>query len=348
MPRQFVQEQAVYCRKAILAIVIVVDVAASNLLAADSAPAPDAVKAAITRSIALLERGTAGSVEQRKCFTCHNQAVPVLALVEARKRGFAIDKGNLDRQIQHTVAYLARGRKDYLEGRGQGGKVVTAGYALWTLEAAGWNSDDTTSAVTDFLLQYQQQESHWKHPGKRPPSSGSDFTTTYVALRGLAAFGTKTQKPKIEARAATVSKWLLNETPADTEDRVFRLRALPLVGGNEQEVRSAVKDLIDSQRADGGWAQMAKMDSDAYATGTVLVALLAADGHSEDAPAIGRGVQYLIDTQLPDGTWRVASRAEPFQTYYESGFPHGTDQFISITATSWSTLALLLALPDSP
>ena len=59
-----------------------------------------------------------------------------------------------------------------------------------------------------------------------------------------------------------------------------------------------------------------------------------------------RGIRYLLNTQLDDCTWHVATRAKPFQKYFESGFPHGKDQFISAYATGWSTKALLLALDE--
>ena len=55
------------------------------------------------------------------------------------------------------------------------------------------------------------------------------------------------------------------------------------------------------------------------------------------------GVAYLVKTQLSDGTWLVKSRSKPFQTYFESGFPHGKDQFISIAGSCWATTALILA-----
>ena len=320
----------------------------SSLSANDSVPSPDVIRAAINKSIPLLEKGTKGSVEQRQCFTCHNQAVPVLALAEVRKRGFTIDEKNFDTQLRHTSAHLDRGKKNYLDGRGQGGKVITAGYALWTLEAGGRVPDDTTAAVTSFLLEYQQDGTHWKHPGSRPPSSGSDFTTTYVALRGLATFGTEQQKPRIEARSQKIRKWLLRESPHDTEDRVFRLWALPYVDAGEDAIKLATSQLIDSQQDDGGWAQTSDMKSDAYATATVIVALLRAGGISTDHAVVRCGMRYLLRSQLDDGSWHVATRAKPFQTYFESGFPHGKDQFISITASSWSTLALVLTLPESP
>ena len=63
-------------------------------------------------------------------------------------------------------------------------------------------------------------------------------------------------------------------------------------------------------------------------------------------PAYRRGTQFLLKTQLADGSWFVQSRSLPVQAYFESGFPHGRSQFISCAATSWATMALgLTAAP---
>jgi squalene cyclase len=40
-----------------------------------------------------------------------------------------------------------------------------------------------------------------------------------------------------------------------------------------------------------------------------------------------KGVQYLLDTQRPDGLWFVRSGVFPLQAYFESGFPYGHDQW---------------------
>ena len=53
-----------------------------------------------------------------------------------------------------------------------------------------------------------------------------------------------------------------------------------------------------------------------------------------------RGVQYLLSTQYPDGSWYVRSRAAGFQPYFESGFPFKHDQWISAAATGWAAEAL--------
>ena len=139
--------------------------------------------------------------------------------------------------------------------------------------------------------------------------------------------------------------WLLATEAVETEDRVFRFRALPYVDADQEELDAARDGLISLQQTDGGWPQKSNMKSDAYATGSVLTALLRDGSKSTDA-VIQRGVDYLLESQLEDGSWHVVTRAKPFQPYFETGFPHDTDQFISTAATGWATIALALTLPD--
>ncbi len=313
---------------------------------AEEAPTADAVRAAVTKSIPLLELGAKGSLEQRKqCFTCHNQGLPIQALTVARTRGFKIDEEHMKTQVQFIADFLARNKANYLMGKGQGGQIDTAGYALWALDNGGRAPDETTAAVTEFLLQFQNDQEHWQPQSRRPPSEQSVFTSSFVALRGLKTFGTPEQKERIDARTARVTKWLLEARPEDTEDRVFRLRTLHLVGAPEADRQAASEELLKAQREDGGWAQLPDLSSDAYATGTVLVALHQAGGVAGDSAAYRKGLNYLISIQKPDGSWHVVSRSKPFQTHFESGYPHGKDQFISMAAAGWSTTALALSLP---
>ena len=72
-------------------------------------------------------------------------------------------------------------------------------------------------------------------------------------------------------------------------------------------------------------------------------ALHTAGGLRTDHPAYRDGLALLVKSQEPDGSWLVRSRSNPFQPYYESGFPHGKNQFISVAASGWATTALVLA-----
>ena len=68
--------------------------------------------------------------------------------------------------------------------------------------------------------------------------------------------------------------------------------------------------------------------------------------YATDHAVYRRGLEFLIKTQRADGSWFVKSRSRPFQPYFESGFPHGPDQFISAAATGWAVAALALACPS--
>jgi hypothetical protein len=304
---------------------------------------PQSLRSAVSRAIPLLQKGAVGHRENRTCFACHNQGIAVLALTTARDRGFEIDEAELKKQLEFIAEFLKSKRESFLEGKGTGGQVDTAGYALVTLAAGGWQPDETTSAVTEYLLLYQQDADRWRTGSKRPPSEASQFTTNYVGIAGLAAFTTPEQRERSDKRIAQVRNALSKETAKDTEDRVFRLKLLKAAGAPPAEIDAAAKELAATQRDDGGFRQLDDMDSDAYATGTALVALHQAGGMPASDPVYQRGLRYLLKTQLEDGSWHVKSRSNPFQAYFESGFPHGKDQFISCAASGWATMALALA-----
>lgn len=303
------------------------------------------IRAATDRSLPLLELASEGSANQRTCFTCHSQALPVFALAEAGRRGIHVSRDNLERQVQHTHDHLERGLKSYEAGRGQGGGVDTAGYALWTLEEGGRSPDNVTAAVVSWLLNTQHADGYWTRSSFRPPSEASNFTSSYLALRALAAFGNEEHSDAVEKASQSAARWLADAKPQDTEDQVFRLLGLNAVNADAEQIAAAARQLKSQQREDGGWSQLAEMESDAYATGTVLYALRHVGAIEVDDPTGNRAVQFLLNIQHPDGSWFVHSRSKPFQPYYETGFPHREDQFISTTATAWATLALLQSLP---
>jgi hypothetical protein len=317
-----------------------------SLLAARSGPAPEQIHAAVAKSVSLLEKSSAEYTVHRECFSCHHQALPIVALSLARPRGFAVSAEGLQKQLQFTADSLAKDRDNYRQGRGQGGQADTAGYALLALEMGGWKPDATTSAVAEYFLLRNKDSDYWKVSSRRPPSEASSFTTTYLAIRGLRAFGPPDERAADRIQRAR--RWLQTTPAKDTEDQVFRLGALKLVGAEDKDIRAATQELLQAQQPDGGWGQTTEMESDAYATGSALLMLHQAGDVPVTDPVYQRGLAFLVGAQQADGSWHVRSRSKPFQTYFESGFPHGKDQFISIAASSWATAALALAYPGRP
>ena len=311
------------------------------------APTPTVkeLRKAVESALPTLAKGAAGHAERKSCFACHNQATPMLAFSAAKARGFDLPADLPRSQAEHIVAFLEENRERFKDGRGTGGGSATAAYALFTLELAGHKPDEHTAAVVGYLLKTQADRDHWRTNARRPPTEESDFTTTYLAMRAQRVWGpaAKADGDRIAKRIKSAGAWMVKTPAKETEDRVFRLWGLKEANADAKEVAAAAWELLQKQRADGGWSQLDGGASDAYATGSALVALHEAGGLKADSPAYRAGVAYLVKSQRADGTWFVKSRSKPFQPYYESGFPYEKDQFISIAASGWATAALALA-----
>jgi len=314
---------------------------------ASDAPRPDEIRKAVNRAIPLLQQSLAEYPRHTTCFSCHHQGVGIFALATARSRGFNIDETGMLADARHTDADLRAALDGYRKGQGQPGGVTRAGYALFALQAFGAKPDELTGAVSGYLLKSSQDKGFWHAGSHRPPAEASDFTDTFLSIRALKNFGEAANKEAAVARIERARQWLEQAEPKDTEDRVFQLWGLKEAGSENAVVQRATQALLAEQREDGGWAQLPGAASDAYATSTVLSVLLQVGGISADDAACRRAVSYLLQNQQADGSWHVVTRSKPVQPYFESGFPHGKDQFISVAATGWATAALALALPQS-
>jgi len=174
----------------------------------------------------------------------------------------------------------------------------------------------------------------------RSPIEEGSIHRTALGLRTLQKLGFAGRKAEFAKRIEPATAWLAAARPKTTDDRAMQLVGLKWADWSADRLRPLGKELLAAQRADGGWAGNAYLPSDAYATGQVLYALREAGVVGAEDPARTRAVAYLIRTQAPDGSWHVRSRAPKFQPYFESGYPHGGDQWISAAGAAWAVMAL--------
>jgi hypothetical protein len=161
-------------------------------------------------------------------------------------------------------------------------------------------------------------------------------------MRALQLYSPNVEKAAYKRATQLAAAWLTNAQPRTEDDRSWLLLGLVWAGKNKGAIQKATRELLAVQRPDGGWSDLASIDSNAYATGKALVALHTAGVPVSD-PAYQRGVQYLMNSQFEDGSWFVRSRAAGIQPYFDNGFPHDVHQWVSAAATSWATMALTLA-----
>lgn len=327
-------------------ILLVLVSLAPALRAAQVTPVVE-LRAAVTKALPLIERSSAYALQERACFTCHHGGHPSLVLNDAWTRGFTINTNNFEDQLARAYAGLIEDRPRFKEGWSIAGTADGPGTALWMLEVAGWKPDATTAAAAEFFLEQNKNLDHWVPPMKRPPTVGSEFTTTYLVLRGLRGHSPPSLAARTGTRTTAAGQWLLTAPARNTEDSVYRLRALRLLDVDEAAFKKEATELLAVQATDGGWPQRLDTASDAYATGTALAALHDTGALTVKDAAFQRGLRYLLQTQAPDGSWHVRKRTHDVQPFFDSSFPHGVDQFISISATSWAAYALLRAVPKT-
>ena len=302
----------------------------------------DELRGAIDRGLAVVQRSAAEYPTHRRCFSCHHQTLPMLAMVTARRAGLAIDEALLKSQTEFTHDFFTKRSKDLRGEKGIGGGAMTVGYGLWALDLVRHEPDETTDAMVDFLLKRQKKEGHWRLHSNRPPLEESGVTETVMSVRFARKFGRKAVKPQIEEMTGKANEWLAGARIESQEDLNSWASGLALLGGAPNEVRRARELILMGQRPDGGWGQLPKMDADAYSTGQTLFVLQAMRMPSSH-PAIQRGLRFLLKTQAKDGSWFVQTRSEPIQVFFDNGDPYGESQFISITATGWAVTALAQA-----
>jgi len=319
-------------------------IATSAAWGADAA-APDRIRDAATKGLALLQSSQKDWFAKQSCASCHHQVLPALAVREAREHGIPVNQdianadaakgfvffSDLDRAVQYNYVI---------------DPALDDGYMLLAAHAVGIAPSLVTAVYARHLAATQRPDGHWVTMDARPPQSSSSVTATAVALRAIQLYSHPSLATETKSRIERARGWLAAVKARDTEERAYQLFGLHWAGAERGLLDKLARELAAAQQSDGGWAVFDGRKSDAYSTGQVLVAL-----HAAAFPASGagfqRGIEFLLSAQAADGSWHVRSRLYPpaqlSPPYFETGYPYGHDQFVSAMAASWAVRALASA-----
>jgi ankyrin repeat protein len=304
-----------------------------------------ATRRAVAAALPLLQQSERTITETRNCVSCHQHPLVSMVVGLTRKHGFKVDETIAAEERAHILKDMGGRVRPLLFGTGIDPTLSV--HVLLGLAAENEPASRVTDALVHYLVLRQRLDGHWQQENYRPPDEASNFQFTALAVRGLKSYASKGRTREIAVRIERARHWLQSTEPADTVDRGFQLLGLGWAQVEPESVTKAVAKLLAEQREDGGWAQLPTLASDAYATGLALYALHEGGGVAIDHPAYRRGIEFLLRTQMTDGSWFVATRSFPIVEFSKSGFPHGRSQFISAAATCWATMALTLATPPS-
>jgi len=289
------------------------------------------------------------------CVSCHQQQLPLPALSLAHSR-----HASTDREATRHQVLLAR--RSFFTGHIQHGgdshamlevnlqttfhpePGITDGYYALGFRLENEPASVVTDSMVHQLATIQFEDGHWSRNLPRPPMQASDITATAQAIYTLRTYPIPSRQKELATRVQRGRDWLAKADVETNEERVHQLMGLAWAGDPPETLKPLAEALVRQQRDDGGWAQLAGLGSDAYATGQSIYALLEAARLPAGEPAVRRGINFLIASQRPDGTWHVRTRSHPFQPPMDSGFPHGRDGWISAAGTSWAAMALAAAV----
>src|SRR6185436_15101209 len=149
-------------------------------------PAPAAsVRAALDRSLPLLQRNDETFLRKAGCVSCHNNTLTAMTVAAARKKGLPVNEPIAQRQLKTIANYIETWRERALQGNGIPGDSDTISYILLGLAAEKYPADFATDAMAHFLKRQQTADGQWRILAHRPPIESSDIEVTAASMRAL-------------------------------------------------------------------------------------------------------------------------------------------------------------------
>jgi pimeloyl-ACP methyl ester carboxylesterase len=299
---------------------------------------------------------SAAWLNTRKCAACHHVPLPLWALGEAERQGYAVDKrfvaatlesllGSKDKLLSSRIFPNPADRPDPRpQGRGLNMGLPMLAVAARSLPSLSAAQKQSLKLIAGEIVRKQRPDGSWEFFAtlRRPPINETQTTDAAWILLALQA-ETGPDAPKAQRRALSKGMaWLHAAKRADLhQDKALKVLLGVRSGKPRKALQTTIDELLALQRADGGWSQtVPDPKSDAFATGQTLYVLSLA-GVTAERPEIKRGLGFLIATQKPDGSWPMTSRATP------DGSPGSAKLLTPITcaAGSWATLGLARLVP---
>ena len=144
---------------------------------------PAAIRAAVERSLPLLQDVGVAFIKQTGCVSCHHNSVVSMAVAAARAHGYPVNEATAKQQASTIGTYLESWRERTVQNMPIAGGADTISYLLLGLAADDYPPDAATDAQATWLKRRQAKDGRW--PVAHHPAA--DRIERHRSDRGLAA-----------------------------------------------------------------------------------------------------------------------------------------------------------------
>ena len=261
------------------------------------------------------------------CFGCHVQSMAVMGGALGRDNGYDVIGAELDVLVDfmHAQQY-----QDYnYGGSGPLSSMLINGMALAYQEQLVMPGDSDSlnvlAVTAEFLAGEQRSDGRWAQSRSEMPVQQGDLQATADAVQIL-----RRAPGDWSSQIARAAEFLAAAEPETTQDHVYRV--IGLVLGDDPTYEAAIYDQVETlwamQNSDGGWSELAELESSPYATGQVLYALKLAGVSVNDA-RFNAGVAWLVAHQEWSGEWPPLNSSV-----------HNPQRASCFPSTMWATIGL--------
>lgn len=278
---------------------------------------PVAESFSLDRAVEFLDTTSTSWQENRNCMTCHTN----YAYLYARPGVERVTDAH--QEVRHYAENLVEERWEAIGPRWDAEVVATAAALAFHDDATTGELHQTTRVALDRMWTVQREDGGWSwlKCGWPPMESDDHYGATLAAIAvGVAPEDYASTEQAQQGLERLRAYFSANETPT-LHHRAMLLWADSylddFVSDNQHE--SWVKELLEKQKDDGGWALASLGDwersdgkdqdtetSDGYGTGFVVF-VLRRSGLEADHPAIAKGVEWLKTNQRESGRWFTRS-----------------------------------------
>ena len=145
------------------------------------------IRAAADHAVIVVQHGSSSFSQLMQCFSCHDQALPMLMLRTAREHGSSVDEAAASKVA--AKSFLFSPNLSSLDEAVQDTMIIdpapSEGWALLAAHDVGLKPNLITATYIRRAATWQRADGHWPTGDARPPQSYSYFTATALVLRAM-------------------------------------------------------------------------------------------------------------------------------------------------------------------